>query len=265
LAVIRHKKNIGACANYLRAVELCSSPYTWILCDDDIFDFTECGDVVAAIETAKSDLISVGSPGQFDWERGLTTTTRELLARGARYFGVFTFVPGVIFKNELFDSECLASGYRNIQNSYPHFLFVKKAYDRNCSVYVSQRQILSRDPHSSLPGDLYALAVYVASCGMIEDRKLRGKVIDQIEESYYILLLRIGAGIVMAKMAGRPTSRAYLELMLVFVGRQKLLLLLLAPLIVLPAPLLRMLWKFRRSVQRRPTAEPGADYDPFRL
>jgi glycosyltransferase involved in cell wall biosynthesis len=42
LEIIRHKKNIGSSPNYLRAVELSSSNYTWVLCDDDTFDFSNC-------------------------------------------------------------------------------------------------------------------------------------------------------------------------------------------------------------------------------
>src|SRR4051812_15580028 len=38
---IRHSKNIGGLANYLRAIEVAEAKYTWVICDDDSFDFTK--------------------------------------------------------------------------------------------------------------------------------------------------------------------------------------------------------------------------------
>src|SRR5437868_1458481 len=40
---VRHRANLGCSANYLRAVELAGSLYTWVLCDDDSFDFSKAG------------------------------------------------------------------------------------------------------------------------------------------------------------------------------------------------------------------------------
>lgn len=129
--ILRHWKNIGACANYLRAVELSESLYTWILCDDDTFDFTDCLDVVDAIELGGVDLIHTGAPGEFGWRRGITTTSANLTKNGTHYFWVFSFVPSLIFKTERFDSECIAKGYRISVNSYPHFEFLRKSVSRS--------------------------------------------------------------------------------------------------------------------------------------
>jgi glycosyltransferase involved in cell wall biosynthesis len=35
IEIVRNKNNIGACANVARCIELCSTPYIWILSDDD--------------------------------------------------------------------------------------------------------------------------------------------------------------------------------------------------------------------------------------
>ena len=59
--IIRHLKNIGGNANILRAVETSTSLYTWVICDDDSYDFSECQDIINAINSGKYDLISPGS------------------------------------------------------------------------------------------------------------------------------------------------------------------------------------------------------------
>ena len=46
MTIIRHRKNIGGNANILRAVETSKSIYTWIICDDDSYDFSDCLDIV---------------------------------------------------------------------------------------------------------------------------------------------------------------------------------------------------------------------------
>src|SRR5690349_20144371 len=41
LRTVRHARNVGFGANYLRAIELARAPYTWILADDDDYDFSD--------------------------------------------------------------------------------------------------------------------------------------------------------------------------------------------------------------------------------
>ena len=143
MKVVRHKRNIGGNPNILRAVETSSSTYTWILCDDDNYDFSDCVDVIEAIDSEKFDLISIGAPGQQDWERGLEITSQELVERGSKYFHIFTFVPGFIYKTELYDSMCVHEGYFNIHNIYPHFPFINKSFEENFQVYVSKKEIIA--------------------------------------------------------------------------------------------------------------------------
>lgn len=266
LSVVRHPKNIGACANYLRAVELSQSPYTWIVCDDDLFDFSVCEDVIEALQSEQFDLISLGSPGQLAWERGLKTSSRELIRRGSPFFGVFTFVPGVIFKSALFDSECVAKGYRNIINSFPHFEFISKAARENFSVYVSQRQIVHRDAHGSLPGRLHHMRVWVNSAATIEDRVLRAGVVDRTLPTRAQWFRALALAIVAEKIQHPDrVSRQVIELTLGLNSRQRLLLLFLSPLLLLPAPFYRLAFKAWRTARPKTNSNPEQDYDFFRL
>ena len=121
MTIIRHKKNIGGNANILRAAETSTSNYTWVICDDDNYDFSDCQDIINAINSGKYDLISPGSPAEQEWERGLSTSVKKLIEKGSFYFVARSFVPGTIFKTELFDSICVLEGYANIHNFFPYF------------------------------------------------------------------------------------------------------------------------------------------------
>ena len=263
--IVRHPKNIGACANYLRAVEMSRAPYTWVICDDDVFDWSQSDDVWQALETEKFGLISVGSPNQYAWERGLATTVKDLVKRGARYFGAFTFMPGVIFKASLFDSKTLAQCYRNIPNEWVHFPYFYKCYQEDVPVYLSQHEIVVRDGGSSLPSQLHAFAAYVTNCRIIEDPALRRRVIYQCAPSRRAWFLGLAPAIAGQKVRdSKELPRKIADLALGLSGDQKVLLALMAPLLITPAPVYKMAlkaWRKRKGAQ----AEENKEFDSLRL
>lgn len=178
MEVVRHKKNIGSSPNYLRAVELSDSKYTWVLCDDDPFDFNDCSDVISAIESGKYDIILVGAETQFEWERGLNTSTKDLIDKGARYYSTLGFIPSCIFRTEIYDATCIYKGYYNVQNIYPHFPFINKTVEENCSVYVSQKRIVYWGD-KNLPGfpEIDIFIGWLNCCHNIKDKEIRLKAI----------------------------------------------------------------------------------------
>ena len=172
--IIRHVKNIGGNANVLRAFEISSSLYTWIICDDDSYDFSDCLDIINAIDSGKFDLISPGSPAEQDWERGLTTSIKKLVRKGSFYFVAKFFVPGTIFKTKLFDSLCIVNGYSNAHNLFPHFPFVNKSFENDFSIYISKKKIINMGQHNTAPFSIvYFLAGWINSCSLIKDKNIR--------------------------------------------------------------------------------------------
>src|SRR4051794_22980561 len=168
--VVRHRLNIGLGPNYLRAVELSEARYSWILSDDEEFDFTDCGDVIEAIEAGEVDLISLGSPAQQEWERGQRASARELFERGQRFYFVFTFVAGVIFRTEHFDSSCTTLGYRNVDNLYPQFEHINQCLEQDRDVLVSRTWVVRRnvrEVHETVGSHLYWFLTAVRSNRMI--------------------------------------------------------------------------------------------------
>lgn len=142
LTVITNKENIGPNANFLRAFDYSNSKYTWVLCDDDIFDLSHFDDVLSVIEDNKIDLIHVGAHKQERWVGGIYNTPEQLLLRGYAYFRFSSFMPCNIFRTELFVKEYLVKGYNNAGNAYPHMPYLFSIYSENKNIYVSKQQIV---------------------------------------------------------------------------------------------------------------------------
>ena len=61
LNMISHVFNVGANVNFMKAIELSASQYTWVLCDDDIIDASDIEDVFEILNQGEVDLIHVGA------------------------------------------------------------------------------------------------------------------------------------------------------------------------------------------------------------
>lgn len=216
---IRHVRNIGGNPNILRAVETSNSLYTWIICDDDMYDFSDCEDVIYAIDSEKFDLISPGSPGEHDWERGLSTNVKNLIERGSYYFVARSFVPGIIFKTILFDSKCVLEGYANAHNLFPHFPFANKSLDENFSIYISKKNMINVGTHNILPySSVYFIAGWINSCSIIKDEEIRTSTI-YTPRCGRSLLMRILISITNEKMTRNPeASKNYLYLIFAIIN-----------------------------------------------
>lgn len=275
MKVIVHPKNIGANPNILRAVETSKSLYTWIMCDDDHYDFKNCDDVIWAIESGKFDIISIGAPGQYDWEKGLKTTSKELVEKGSKYFIVFSFVPGFIFKTNLFDSMCMVEGYYNVPNMYPHFPFINKSFEENFSIFTSKKNIIIRGTKNA--GNLTLIMwfkCWLGSCRMIKDRKVRRKTIyDSSDDAPF--LNRIFYSIAMEKMNANY-SIVMFDLVYSFIlafgfSREQFLLIIIIPLIIIPSFVYKLSINSFRYIKynvfkKKPPQQPSMkkEVGPFR-
>ena len=257
--IVRHDKNIGGNPNILRAVETSKSIYTWILCDDDNYNFNDCNDVINAIGSEKYDIISLGSPGQYDWERGMRTTSNELIEKGSKFYHVFTFVPGFIFKTDLFDSNCLQEGYFNVHNIYPHFPFINKSVEDNFTIYISNKEIIKRGIENT-PGfsDLFWLNGWLNSCYLIKDKKIRRKTIHESPCDYPFLRLVI-ATIVIEKSSNTDNADLirFISAFIIVVGWSwdLFLLFIIIPLVIIPSfihkLLLKSFWYYNDDILKK--------------
>lgn len=238
--IVRHEKNIGGNANILRAAETSKSTYTWIVCDDDRFDFSDCLDIISKIEDETTDIIIVSTDcHQYEWERGLTSTSNELIEAGSRYYDALSFVPSSIFKTELFDSECIINGYNNICNRYPHFEFINKSVEKNFSIYVSKAEIIKINKSNQASfSTLIWYTSWLNSCSTIKNRKIRKKVLHQSAQKDPFITMILW-NIVHEKIT-RNNHRSYIEFLYAYMlsfglSRELLLIFLMIPALIVPS------------------------------
>lgn len=177
LIVVRHPKNIGGLANYLRAIELAKAKYTWVICDDDSYDFSKFGDILAELERGEADIVSVGVTGH-----ALTPGTRSRLYDYSLQETLFlshSFVPSMIFRTSLFDPDCIRAGYDNIDTMFPHFPFMIRVAEANCSIYVSREKVIIKSNNVGYSTFRF-MTGWIKSCRRISSATLREKVQGEV-------------------------------------------------------------------------------------
>lgn len=177
LRTVRHPKNIGGLANYLRAIELASAEYTWVLCDDDRFDFGKVDDILALLGTKAWDLISVGVEGH-ELPGGYRGTVRPL-ALAHPYFLSHSFVPSLIFRTDLFDEDLIRQGYANIETMFPHFPFVTAMAEQNRSIALSRDKVIRKSVNVGYSTFRF-LTGWIQSCRKIPSPDLRRKALAEV-------------------------------------------------------------------------------------
>lgn len=249
ITVLRHSKNLGAGPNFLRAVELSKLKYTWVLCDDDLLNFDNSIDIIKAIEMEDFDIICVGSSIKSNWVRGNISTSQKLMDEYGNYFVVFSFIPGFIYKTDLYDEKCINQGYQNVNNLFPHIPFINKSFEENFSVYVSEQEIVIRgnDNPAGFSG-LNWLIGWMNSSLYIENNTVRTTTVHKLASKNSFTRTALSY-IALEKMRNdqNPNNniiKFFSSAILVFgFGINVIVLLLLLPLIILPSCFYKILIK----------------------
>lgn len=189
----RNKINIGGNANIIRAFEESNGLYTWVLCDDDKYDFSFCDDVIDVILEEKISLIHMGAHEYKSWQpSGIACTGKELLKKGYNFFAYSSFVPCNLFKTEFF-FKYIIQAYDNIPNWYPHLMPVIHLYENDTPLYVAKNRIVT----AVVGGQPYKLkeltTAWVNTCYLLKkNTDRRAAFFDQsFGKSRFIKLLEI--------------------------------------------------------------------------
>jgi glycosyltransferase involved in cell wall biosynthesis len=236
--VVRHRRNVGGEANYLRALEGLVRPYGWVLCDDDELDFSDCDDVIAAIEEGEVDVLSVGAPGREAWPGGRTTMS-ALRDADFRVYGVFVFMPNTIYRTAAIDQAALLDGYRNIDNLYPMFPFVRRLVERDAPVHVSRRMLVHRGGLTVPVTPLYWFVRWVRCASTIPEPQDRRYLVWSTAPGR-IAWLRTLAAMLLQEKLYRPEAVGgeIWELLRLLRGKQRAALVALMGLALVPTPAL---------------------------
>lgn len=245
--VVRHSRNIGGDYNYLRAIELSKSHYTWILCDDDEYDFTYAEPVVKAVESRDFDLFYVASRSgvQLGWDGFGATRTRQLTAEGARYHRACLFWPSLIFRTEWYTTYC----FTNAPFLFPSFKFINLTLEHNHYIYVSEHPLVIRgEAATSEQSPLILYREWVVNAALMEDKGLREYVIEQWTDKGFLRTLAFWIAVDRAKMVPGYWKRL-VDIMFGLSTLQRIKFLALLPVMIIPVPMSALI-KARELVYR---------------
>jgi len=245
--VIRHPRNIGGTFNYLRTIELSSTLYTWILCDDDNYDFSHADEVIKAIESCEFDLIYVGprSDKQLGWSGFGSTTASQMISENANYHRALSFYPSIIFKSEQFDNDC----FINAPYMFPSMRFIQKTANQNYKLYVSEYEIVSRFEGNEMEiSPLYLFKEWVSNAARIPNKSLRKNVIEQMTDEGFVKTLVFWIALEKAyKREG--FFKRIVDILYGFTPLQRIKLLFISPFMLIPIPT-SILFRARKIVYR---------------
>lgn len=238
--IVRHSTNIGGNANILRAVETSESKYTWILGDDDNYDFSTVDDVIDAVVSDKYDFIYVTScllptnkknPSDkslndiLEEENNITSTnktsSREIHVRElidimkGKYFMDMAFISAYIFRTDSYDSNTLIQAYDNVPNFFPQFAFISKSVDENYFVYKSKNDIIIQGDNPDTDSEhTYTFTKFydgwLNSALMLKDDNIRRICYQNLDNhslttNYYIIVVLVA--IMVDKATDRPNIK----------------------------------------------------------
>ena len=190
---IKHHINIGGNANICRAIELAlvkNKEYFWILCDDDLYNFSAWNEVEKAIEE-KKDLIVVYHSLDAD----------EI--KDYKLVNELTFLPAGIYRTELITSTMIQNAYMNIYHSFPHVAIICSFFNNNITNFeiIKDRIVIqnwyrtARDFHKGISkAELHykqkyinMWVSYINIYKMLNDKKFRYKCNESlwIDKSFF--------------------------------------------------------------------------------
>jgi glycosyltransferase involved in cell wall biosynthesis len=214
---IRNEINIGACGNLMRAYEIASEDYTWILCDDDEYDFSSVREVIAAIINNYPDVIVVGSPLNVCAERLFPNKTEKLLRAkelcSTELPRLLSFLPSAIIKTKKLKSCDFSLGYKLSHTYFPQFFWISKLINADWSIYIVRRFLVIRSLiDHGLDSDFTHVNGYLSGISLILDKATVEHARNLYFRRGYIAYGEfIGKLIVREKISGSLSARNYIN------------------------------------------------------
>lgn len=145
MEVLRHPRNIGFGANFLRSIELSQGEYTWILCDDDTLFPDRVGALLDLLQNARPEACFIGGPRQDQWPSGLNVRPSEIHRKFRTFLTGQSFVAALVFKSSLIGSRDLIDGYFGIRTNFPQLIIGRKLLTADIPCAVLHPPVLRRD------------------------------------------------------------------------------------------------------------------------
>jgi len=129
---IRNNRNIGGNANAIRAYELSSKEYVWVLCDDDEYNWDGWSEVEQLIES--------------DCDAIIVTSHKNPEQNIVQKICAMTYTPGVIYKTENITSTVIVNGYYLVYSFFPQMALALNLVNNNKDIRVVKKNIVKPRP-----------------------------------------------------------------------------------------------------------------------
>jgi glycosyltransferase involved in cell wall biosynthesis len=149
ITYFRHKQNIGAVGNLLRAYESFETEYCWLLCDDDELQLAHADRLLLALE-ASPNVILISSTGQRASNYGFKGSCEGFIAQGGDLCYIASFLPGMVFNRALLGGDTLYRCYRAAATFYPHACLVDRIIELNSEMHCLDRPLVNRIPGADM-------------------------------------------------------------------------------------------------------------------
>jgi glycosyltransferase involved in cell wall biosynthesis len=178
----RNQYNIGGNANILRAVEISSSEYSWILGDDDAWHLSDISELCTVINEGRADIVRLGwlvSPES----RAKYIEALDLVRCDRLFFASVSMISATIIRRS-FIIEHLPHAYMGIADAYPQLVPILRAIKyQPLQVYSVSHDLMSHTP-STTPGyffgDLEWYSSWFRMSRFIEDSDCRSRFVAEI-------------------------------------------------------------------------------------
>lgn len=244
-----NKYNIGGNANILRAVELSSSEYSWVIGDDDEWHLNDISELISILETGTADIIRLGWLVS-DNSRGKLISLKTLASEENNLFASLSMISATIARRSLL-AKYLRDSYMNIAQFYPQLVpYIRSLDNEEVTVYSVNSNLMVHTP-SQEPGyylgDLEWYSHWFFTSRFINDSNYRRKFNNEIffyktgnnsAIAHFILLLKIA---LLAKAKGMKQGSYIATMVLVGRGHRIMLSLLLGIYLLSPYPLLKII------------------------
>lgn len=174
--------NIGGNGNILRAVEITSSEYSWIIGDDDAWHLKDIGELLGTLNDGEADIIRLG------WlvstsSRGKKLSALELAQKESFLFSSMSMISATIIRRSIITPH-LPHAYMGACDAYPQLVPILRAITRTPLIIYTLKQDLMTHTPSTIPG--YYLGDLEWSCSwfrmsrFIECTRLRKLFVGEV-------------------------------------------------------------------------------------
>jgi glycosyltransferase involved in cell wall biosynthesis len=146
----RNQYNIGGNANILRAVEISTSEYSWILGDDDAWHIEDISELCAVLHEGTADIIRLGwlaSP----LSKGCIKEAVDLASTETMFFASMSMISATIIRRTIITPN-LPHAYMGVSDAYPQLVPIMRTITRRpLRIYTVKRDLMTHKP-STTPG-----------------------------------------------------------------------------------------------------------------